>query len=109
MSFRDKKRDREFQLEILKVELEHEREVVFYSAIMAVGASFTIFAAMFWITILSTGVKPSEIHIIWLAFILENVILGGILLLGGIIFLGRLKSSERNAIEKIRKEYLREW
>ena len=109
MSFRDKKRDREFQLEILKVELEHEREVVFCSATTAFGTSFMIFAATFFITILSTGVKLSEIHIMWRVFILVYVILGGILILGSYIILNRLKSSERNAIENIRKEYLREW
>jgi len=83
--------------------LKHEREVVFYSVGMAIGASFVIFALTLGLTIILT---EKEIPVLWSLMISAYLIVGGILLFASAMLFVVLVFSERKDIESIKKKYL---
>ena len=103
MSFRDRERDRELQLELLRTQLKHDREVVLYSVGMAVGASFLIFALTLGLTAVLT---EKEISVLWVHMITAYLLVGGLILIASTVLFAELKYSERKDIERIRKKYL---
>ena len=103
MVFRDKERDREFQLELLRIRLKHEREVVLYSVGMAVGASFLVFALTLGMTLVLTEKKIPDL---WIHMITAYLLVGGLILIASTILFAELKYSEKQGIERIRKRYL---
>ncbi len=60
MSFRDRKQDREFRLDLLRTQLKHERDIVLYGVGMAVGASFLVFALTLGLTVVLTEKDDSS-------------------------------------------------
>lgn len=68
-------RDKEFQLELLRIQLKHEREVVFSSVGMGVGASFLIFALTLALTV---SLSEKAIDPLWLLMIEIYLIAGPI-------------------------------
>jgi len=105
MSFRDRERDREFQLELFRIQLRHEREVVFYTVGMAMGALFLVFALTVGLTVLLTEKK---IPILWEQMITVYLLVGGLILIASSVLFAELRYSEKQDIERIRKKYL-EW
>jgi len=103
MPLRDRERDKEFQLELLGIQMKHEREVVFYSVGMAVGASFLIFALTLGLTVV---LSEKEIPVLWTLMIFTYLIVGGILLFASAMLFAGLKLSERKDLERIKKKYL---
>lgn len=103
MSFLNRERDREFQLEVLAVQLRHERKTVRYSSQMAMGIAFLAFALTFFIAI---TVSPQEYPslakvLVWFY--------GGIGFLTTWFSLRKLKSlrfSEEEDIKRLTKKYL---
>jgi len=106
VSFRDRKRDRELQLELLKIRLKHEREVVLYTAGIAVGFSFLVFALTLGLTVLLT---EKRIPLLWEHMITVYLLVGGLILIASTLLFTELKRSEREDIERARKKYLEEW
>lgn len=105
MSFRDKERDRELQLELMRTQLKHEREIVLYSVGIAVGASFLVFALTVGLTVVLT---ERTIPVLWVNIITAYLLVGGLILIVSTVFFAELKYSEGKDIERIRKKCL-EW
>lgn len=105
MSFQDRERDRELQLELLRIQLKHERQVVFYSVLIAVGASFLVFALTLGLTLVLT---QKQIPALWVHMITAYLLVGGLILITSAVLFAELKHSERRDIERIKKKYL-EW
>jgi len=103
MSFRDRERDRELQLELLRIQLTHEREVILYSVGMAVGASFLVFALTIGFTVVIT---ERTIPMLWIQMITAYLLVGGLILIASTVLFAELKYSERRDLERIRKKYL---
>jgi len=106
MSLWDKKRDVECQVELLNVQLIHERNTVFASAIMALGAAFGIFGVTTIVNILSNPTYSlSEIPSI-VTFYIYLYTIGGTVFLGlGLFLLKKLGTTSDEKIEKIKKKY----
>lgn len=105
MSFRDREKDRELQLELMKTQLKHEREIVLYSVGMAIGASFLVFALTVGLTVVLT---EKIIPILWVNMITAYLLAGGLILIASTVLFAELKYSERKDMERIRKKCL-EW
>ena len=102
MSFLGRERDREFELELLKIQLEHDRKVALYSVQTALGTSFLLFALTVGVSVAASGVS---IPLLWIQMIWAYLIVGMILLIvSGISFLA-VKASTRKDMEAIRKKY----
>ena len=103
MSHWDRARDREFQLEVLQVQLKHERQTVRYSSQMAMGIAFLAFALTFFIAI---TVSPQEYSSLAKALVWFY---GGIGFLTTWFSLRKLKSlriSEEEDVKRLTKKYL---
>jgi hypothetical protein len=61
MSFRDKKRDRELQIELLQVQLKYERENAFFSALMGIGVSLVVFAIAYNLSVATVAELSLEL------------------------------------------------
>ncbi len=105
MSFRGRERDREFQLELLRIRLKHERDIVLYSVGMAIGASFLVFALTVGLTVVLT---EKTIPALWVHMITAYLLVSGMLLIGSTMLFTNLKYSEREDIERLKKKYS-EW
>lgn len=107
MSFREKKRDRQLQTELLKIQLKHERLVVFYSAAIATGAAFLVFAITFSLT--AHLLMEKNIPLLW--DLVTNVLatLAGIVVFVSLWQLFHLKSAIEEQIESIREKYSEEF
>ncbi len=105
MAFRGRERDREFQLELLGIQLKHERDVVLYSVGMAIGASFLVFALTVGLTVVLT---EKTIPVLWVYMITAYLLAGGMLLIASIVLFINLRYSEREDIERLKKKYS-EW
>ena len=95
--------DREFQLELLRTRLKHEREVVSYSIGMAVGASFLVFALTVGFTVVLT---EKTIPVLWIQMITAYLLVGGLVLIASVVLFAELKYSERRDMERIKKKYV---
>lgn len=102
MSFRDRKQDREFRLDLLRTQLKHERDIVLYGVGMAVGASFLVFALTLGLTVVLT---EREIPVLWVHMITAYLIVGGVLLIVSRVLFAELKYSERKDLERIKRKY----
>jgi len=105
MSFRERERDRDFQLELLKTRLKHERDILLYTAGIAVGASFLVFALTVGLTVVLT---ERTIPDLWVHMITAYLFAGGMLLIGSAVLFVNHKYSEREDIERLKKRYS-EW
>lgn len=103
MSFLGRERDREFELELLRIQLKHDIKIALYSSFIAVGVAFKVFG---FTPALTVTLSEKEISFLWILMITLYPIIGGILSFSGMVFLGRLKSSEEKDLERIRKKYL---
>lgn len=106
MSFRDKERDRQFQLKVLSVQLKHERLVGFYNAAMSMGTAFVVLGTTIILTAHLISEKP--ISILWNWILTAYITLGGVLVIVCARLLTRLEFSTKREIERIKKKYL-EW
>ncbi|MFQ6074134.1 MAG: hypothetical protein ACE5KC_02830 [Candidatus Bathyarchaeia archaeon] len=105
MSLRGRERDREFQLELLRIQLKHERDIVLYGIGMAIGASFLVFALTVGLVVVLT---EKTVAVLWVHMITAYLLVGGILLIGSTALFVNLKYSEREDMERLKKKYL-EW
>lgn len=105
MSSQDRERDREFELELLRIQLEHERNVAAFNGFMMLGFSMFVFSASVMMAILQST-EPKDIPILWRLLLPALMIAGGVM--GAISAFGifRLEHSEKEDIEKLRKKYL---
>lgn len=51
MSFREKKRDRELQIELMKIRVYHSRKASFFSTLASIGISFAVVSVTMLITL----------------------------------------------------------
>ena len=99
MSYRDMKRGLEYQLDVLKIQLDHERETVFSSALIALGVAFVIFGLTVLANIYSSQTILGEIPFLLLV-IVYGYPLGGLAVFAyGLVRLSRTKINAENAIE----------
>ena len=102
MTFLARERDREFELELLRIQLEHDRKVALFTIFGALGGAFIIFALTSGVSILLAGIKlPNE----WTVMILIYFIGGAVLAFGSLILIIRLNASTNKEIETLRKKY----
>ncbi|MCZ2856194.1 MAG: hypothetical protein O2U62_03780 [Candidatus Bathyarchaeota archaeon] len=105
MSFRGREQDKEFQLELLRIQLKHERAIVLYTVGMAIGASLLVFSLTVGLTVVLT---EKTIPVLWVHMITAYLLAGGMLLIGSAVLFANLKYSERKDIERLKKKYS-EW
>jgi len=105
MPFRGRERDREFQSELLRIQLKHERGIVLYGVGMAIGASFLVFSLTVGLAVVLT---EKTIPVFWVYMITAYLLAGGMLLIGSTALFVNLKYSEREDIKRLVKKYS-EW
>jgi hypothetical protein len=105
MSFRGREQDKEFQLELLRIQLKHERAIVLYTVGMAIGASLLVFSLTVGLTVVLT---EKTIPVLWVHMITAYLLAGGMLLISSAVLFANLKYSERKDIERLKKKYS-EW
>lgn len=105
MSFRGREQDKEFRLELLRIQLKHERSIVLYTVGMAIGASLLVFSLTVGLTVVLT---EKTIPVLWVHMITAYLLAGGMLLIGSAVLFANLKYSERKDIERLKKKYS-EW
>jgi len=105
MSFRGREQDKEFQLELLGIQLKHERAIVLYTVGMAIGASLLVFSLTVGLTVVLT---EKTIPVLWVHMITAYLLAGGMLLISSAVLFANLKYSERKDIERLKKKYS-EW
>ncbi len=101
MSFRGKERDREFQLELLRIQLKHQRCIVLYTVGMAIGASLLTFSLTVGLTVV---LAENTVPALWVHMITAYLLAGGMLLIGSAVLFANLRYSEREDIAQLKKK-----
>lgn len=108
MSFNDKKRDRELQIELLKLQLKYERENAFFSTLMGVGVSLVVFAIAFNFTVANVPELPQELKQAIFNFMYAFLGVGGFLTLFSIIAFWIRRVSEQNELHAIQEKFVKD-
>ena len=103
-----RKRDREFQTELLRVQLRFERENALFSALASVGISLFVFAITFSLTVASIPEFPVSFKTQVINFMYIFLGVGGSLMVFSIIGFLIGSRSEKREIEKIKEKFLKE-
>jgi len=91
------------------VQLKHEQETTFISAIIAAGVAFIIFGLTVVLNAVASGISPAGIPLP-IQFTIYVYSSGGAILFSfGLVRLSRLKSSTEKALEKLREKYATDW
>lgn len=97
------RKDGEFRLEILRVQLKYRRMVAESTSFMTWGVSSYVFAAGVLITFMKENVQS----LLWSSLFIALMGMGTLMMSASIARLLRLKSSEESDIENIREKFLR--
>jgi len=107
MSFPSGKQNREFQLELLRIQLKHRREIAIFSTSAAIGVSFAIFGATILMTALTSWASEKEILALLLPIAIEYMIVGIVLVIVSIVFYHLISYREEKEINTLRDKFIK--
>jgi hypothetical protein len=103
----EKEEEREFQFEMLKASLKHERQVTQYSVLIAVGAAFIVFGLTLDATIWVSGKAFSPEVLLWNIYALLWSFIGLGILSPTLNKMKKLKPSEENDLKEIYEKFVK--
>jgi hypothetical protein len=91
-----------FQLDVLTLQLEHERKVAVYGSYFSAGASFEVFS----LTLAITGLLLEKgLPFYWIILVFVYFLTGASFIAYSLFGFGKQKKTERNRLDELMKKY----
>lgn len=100
------KRDRNFQLELLELQLKHDHNIAIFSTAASISGSLTIFTMTFAIALLASGQPVDRIPLVWTLYVILSMISSIFVLVFSLIQFFRLRSSSKRELMKMKRQIL---